>query len=227
MERCTFQGEVPRFTSLCAETRHCAFRVVNSSGQARLSSNMRRLVESDKKRQSTVCSCALPGTERGVLRSAGFSQAHHVFFCSATRHCVVSTRHFALVRSSESATLLICALDRKLLCETKNEMTDERTAEVCIADGIIAKNRSTFFDPSMRQILLLLGSEAKTGGASGQFYAEHLIQALVRACYYALRGPKDRDKKAPLTVCRPGFFAGCWTESSRTLSLISISQVSW
>lgn len=98
------------------------------------------------------------------------------------------------VRSSESATLLICALDRKLLCETKNEMTDERTAEVCVADSIIAKNRSTFFDPSMRQILLLLGREAKTGGPSGQFYAEHLIQAL--AARLLLRRPSDQDNKA-------------------------------
>lgn len=98
------------------------------------------------------------------------------------------------VRCSESATLLICALDRKLLCETKNEMKDERTAEVCVADGIIAKNRSTFFDASMRQILLLLGREAKTGGPSGQLYAEHLIQALVARLL--LRIPKDQDKKA-------------------------------
>jgi AraC family transcriptional regulator len=98
------------------------------------------------------------------------------------------------VRSSESATLLICALDRKLLCETKNEMTDERTAEVCVADSIIAKNRSTFFDPSMRQILLLLGREAKAGGPSGQFYAEHLIQAL--AARLLLRRPSDQDNKA-------------------------------
>jgi len=56
MERCRFQREAPRFTSLCEETRHYAFRVVNSSGRARLSSNMRHLLESDKKRQSTVCS---------------------------------------------------------------------------------------------------------------------------------------------------------------------------
>jgi hypothetical protein len=56
MERCRFQREAPRFSSLCEATRHCAFRVVNSSGQARLSSNMRHLLESDKKRQSTVCS---------------------------------------------------------------------------------------------------------------------------------------------------------------------------
>jgi hypothetical protein len=46
----------------------------------------------------------------------------------------------------------------------------------------------------------------------------------LRACYYA--DPRTRTRKRPLTVCRPGFFADCWTESSRILSLILISQVS-
>jgi AraC family transcriptional regulator len=98
------------------------------------------------------------------------------------------------VRSSESATLLICELDRKILCETKDEMTDERTAEVGVADGVIAKHRSTVFDPPMRQILLLLGREAKTGGQSGRFYAEHLLQALVARLLFPR--PKDQYKKA-------------------------------
>src|SRR5258708_31380303 len=56
MEWCRFERKAPRFTNLCEETRHCDSRVVNSPGTAQLSSNMRRLLESDKKRQSTVCS---------------------------------------------------------------------------------------------------------------------------------------------------------------------------
>ena len=97
------------------------------------------------------------------------------------------------VRSSASATLLLCALDRKLLCEARDEMRDGRRAEVGFTDDIFWKGRSIFFDPPMRQILLLLGGEAKTGGPSGQFYAEHLIQALVGRLL--LRRSRDNGKK--------------------------------
>ena len=97
------------------------------------------------------------------------------------------------VRTSESATLLLCELDKKLLCEARDEMTDGRKAEVSLTDDIISKNRSTFFDPSMRQLLQLLGREAKAGGPCGQFYAEHLIQALVGRLL--LRTLKDEGKK--------------------------------
>jgi len=80
------------------------------------------------------------------------------------------------------------------------------------------------FDPSMRQILLLLGREARQVARSASCTPNISYKPSLRACYYA--DPRTRTRKRPLTVCRPGFFADCWTESSRILSLILISQVS-
>jgi AraC family transcriptional regulator len=45
-------------------------------------------------------------------------------------------------------------------------------------DALPVGARSVFFDSPLRRILLLMGSEIRTGGLSGRLYLEHLAQAL-------------------------------------------------
>jgi AraC family transcriptional regulator len=82
------------------------------------------------------------------------------------------------VNTSFASKFLLCALDQKLLGEVGEEMKDEGSIRTYAAYGSISENHLGFHDLPLRQLLLLLGAEAKSGGLSGSLYAEGLAQAL-------------------------------------------------
>jgi AraC family transcriptional regulator len=78
-------------------------------------------------------------------------------------------------RTYTPSNLLLCTLDKTLLDEARDEMRDERRGA---SRNAMAVKQTPFFDPSVRQLLILLAKEAKMGGTSGMFYVEHLLHAL-------------------------------------------------
>jgi AraC family transcriptional regulator len=82
------------------------------------------------------------------------------------------------VNTHFACNFLLYALDRKLLAEVGEAMKDERAIHSYPTYGSISENHLGFHDSPLRQILLLLGEEAQSGGLSGSLYAEGLAQAL-------------------------------------------------
>jgi AraC family transcriptional regulator len=98
------------------------------------------------------------------------------------------------VRSTETVNLLLCAVDGSFLSEAQKEMSDEGIE--CVApDALPVGARSVFFDSPLRQILLLMSSEIRTGGLSGRLYLEHLTHAL--AARLLTRGRDHSGRKNP------------------------------
>jgi AraC family transcriptional regulator len=74
------------------------------------------------------------------------------------------------------SNLLVCALDKTLFDEAREEIYAE--GNIALSDAMTQK-QLTFFDPALRQILFLLTKEIKMGGPSGLFFVEHLVHALI------------------------------------------------
>jgi AraC family transcriptional regulator len=84
----------------------------------------------------------------------------------------------AAVHPFTASNFLLCALDRKFLYDVREEMKDEGSIRTCSTNPSIVEDQSSFNDPSLRRILLLLQEEARLGGLTGALYAEGLGQAL-------------------------------------------------
>lgn len=105
------------------------------------------------------------------------------------------------VRTTETTSLILCALSRSFLSEVQKEMSDDGTQ--CVApDALTVRSRSVFFDSALRRILLLMSSEIRTGGLSGRLYLDHLTQALAaRLLTRDQRGSKQpKDEGLPSKV---------------------------
>jgi AraC family transcriptional regulator len=100
------------------------------------------------------------------------------------------------VRTWAPSDFLLGALDRKLLQEVGDELRDQRAGYS--PDGPIVRDQPAFKDAALRQILLLLGKEAQSGGLSGPLYAEHLAQALALRLF-ALSHTDSGKRLAPAT----------------------------
>jgi AraC family transcriptional regulator len=74
-------------------------------------------------------------------------------------------------RSFGDTTMIVCALDPKLVAEVGEESGRPRTAEL--------RPISNLRDRSLESIVTLLAVEADAGGISGRLYAEELARALV------------------------------------------------
>ncbi len=87
---------------------------------------------------------------------------------------------------------ICCSLDASLVCGIEDSL-DQRPKER-------ARYRTGFEDPHIKELVLLLASEAAQGGLMGHVYAEHLAHALsVRLLYLGdTRTQKSRCEVSPL-----------------------------
>jgi hypothetical protein len=75
---------------------------------------------------------------------------------------------------------LLCAIDQNVFNKVSDEMKRERIVDRTARGESIASDKPTFYDASLSGIMQLLRNEAKSGGPSGAFYAEHLAHVLAR-----------------------------------------------
>jgi AraC family transcriptional regulator len=81
-------------------------------------------------------------------------------------------------RATTKFDVLLCAIDKDFFNKVSDEMKDERIAGSAAPGGPIASDQPGFHDVALSTIMHLLRDEAKSGGLSGAFYAEHLAHAL-------------------------------------------------
>jgi AraC family transcriptional regulator len=81
-------------------------------------------------------------------------------------------------RAATKFDALLCAIDSDFFERISDEMKHERIAGSPAPGGPISRDQPGFYDGSLSTIMQLLRDEAKSGGPSGAFYAEHLAHAL-------------------------------------------------
>jgi hypothetical protein len=67
-------------------------------------------------------------------------------------------------------------------------MKRERIVDRTARGESIASDKPTFYDASLSGIMQLLRNEAKSGGPSGAFYAEHLAHVLAARLFILMNG---------------------------------------
>jgi AraC family transcriptional regulator len=75
--------------------------------------------------------------------------------------------------------VLLCAIDPDFFNKVSDEMKRERMRYGAFPGESIAGDNPVFYDASLSRIMQLLRDEAKSGGPSGVFYAQHLAHVLV------------------------------------------------
>jgi AraC family transcriptional regulator len=81
-------------------------------------------------------------------------------------------------RGTTQSDVLLCAIDKDFFNKVSYEVKRERIAGSAAPGGPIASDEPSFFDVPVSRIMQLLRDEAKSGGTSGAFYAEHLAHVL-------------------------------------------------
>jgi AraC family transcriptional regulator len=98
-------------------------------------------------------------------------------------------------RSFADSTMIVCAIDPKLVAEVGAELDMTSTREF---------TAKTFRDHSLQSIVTLLAAEADSQGATGKLYANHLTHALAlrfRQLSGATRDPKpSQSGKMPTRI---------------------------
>jgi AraC family transcriptional regulator len=81
-------------------------------------------------------------------------------------------------RATTKFGALLCAMDKDFFDKVSDEMKHEGITGSAAPAAPIVTDQPGFHDVSLSTIMKLLRDEAKSGGPSGAFYAEHLAHAL-------------------------------------------------
>jgi AraC family transcriptional regulator len=88
-------------------------------------------------------------------------------------------------------------MDKEFFNKVCDEMKHERIAGSAAPGGPIASDEPNFYDVSLSRILQLLRDEAKSGGPSGAFYAEHLAHVLAARLFTLMNRSISAKNRQP------------------------------
>jgi AraC family transcriptional regulator len=100
-------------------------------------------------------------------------------------------------RATTTFDVLLCAVDKDFFNKVSDEMKHERIAGSTTPDARIASDEPSFYDLSLSRIMQLLQDEAKSGGPSGAFYAEHLTHVLAARLFTLLNSSFSAKNRQP------------------------------
>jgi AraC family transcriptional regulator len=100
-------------------------------------------------------------------------------------------------RATTKFGALLCAIDKDFFDKVSDEMKHERIAVSAAPGGPIGTDQPGFYDVSLSTIMQLLRDEAKSGGPSGAFYAEHLAHALAARLFTMMNGSISAKNHQP------------------------------
>jgi AraC family transcriptional regulator len=100
-------------------------------------------------------------------------------------------------RATTNLDVLLCAIDKDSFYKVSDEMKHERTGGSAAPGGPIATDEPSFYDVSLSRIMQLLRDEAKSGGPSGAFYAEHLAHVLAARLFTLMNSSISAKNRQP------------------------------
>ncbi len=100
-------------------------------------------------------------------------------------------------RATTKFDVLLCAIDKDFFNQVSDEMKHERIAGSAAPGESIASDQPGFHDVSLSTIMQLLRDEAKSGGPSGAFYAEHLAHALAARLFTLMNRSISQKNRVP------------------------------
>jgi AraC family transcriptional regulator len=100
-------------------------------------------------------------------------------------------------RATTKFDILLCAIDKDVFNKVSDEMKHERIAHSAASGGPIASDEPGFYDESLSRIMQLLRDEAKSGGLSGVFYAEHLAHVLAARLFTLMNRSISAKNRQP------------------------------